>query len=79
MDRRILTWTASSYSNLYTIHYPQSEVWKPDLSLQNGFTKLKELGSSFINVDIQNNGRVTWRPFDIFESQCTVDSKYFPI
>lgn len=73
-----LTWTASSYGNLYTIHYPQSEVWKPDLSLQNGFTKLKELGSSFINVDIQMDGTVTWRPFDIFESHCTVDSKYFP-
>ena len=73
-----LTWTSSSYGNLYTIHYPQSDVWKPDLSLQNGFTKLKELGSSFINVDIQSDGTVTWRPFDIFESHCTVDSKYFP-
>jgi hypothetical protein len=53
-------------------------VWKPDISLQNGFTDLSELGSTFIQVKISYNGTVTWRPFQIFESKCVLDSTYFP-
>ena len=58
--------------------YPQDAIWKPDISLQNGFTKMKELGSSFVNVKVGYRGTVTWQPFEIFESHCTVDTKYFP-
>jgi hypothetical protein len=47
-------------------------------TLQNGFTKMKELGSSFVNIKVDYRGTVTWQPFEIFESHCTVDTKYFP-
>lgn len=73
-----LTWNASNYGSIEYIIYPQDAIWKPDISLQNGFTKMKELGSSFVNVKVHNRGTVTWQPFEIFESHCTVDTKYFP-
>ena len=73
-----LTWNASNYGSIEYIIYPQDAIWKPDISLQNGFTKMKELGSSFVNVKVDYRGTVTWQPFEIFESHCTVDTKYFP-
>jgi hypothetical protein len=53
-------------------------IWKPDISLQNGFTDLSELGSKFIQVKISYNGIIAWRPFQVFESKCVLDSTYFP-
>lgn len=73
-----LTWNASNYGSIEYIIYPQDAIWKPDISLQNGFTKMKELGSSFVNVKVDYRGAVTWKPFEIFESHCTLDTKYFP-
>ncbi|XP_076087679.1 neuronal acetylcholine receptor subunit alpha-3-like [Mytilus galloprovincialis] len=74
----LLSWTPSSFGGLKYIYYPQGKVWKPDISLQNGFSKLEELGSKFISVFIDLNGLVNWRPFQVFESKCDIDSTYFP-
>ena len=57
---------------------PQTNVWLPDLALQNGFKSLKGLGSSFLYVNILQNGTITWKPYQIFESACDVDVLYFP-
>ncbi|XP_076095498.1 neuronal acetylcholine receptor subunit alpha-10-like [Mytilus galloprovincialis] len=73
-----LTWTPVSYGNANYIKVPQDDVWKPDLTLKNGFTKLTELGSSVIYVDVQSNGNVSWYPFEVFESKCEIDITYFP-
>ena len=53
-------------------------IWKPDLTLQNGFTKIKELGDDFLLSHILNTGQVYWRPYEIFETKCKIDIKYFP-
>ncbi|VDI29218.1 Hypothetical predicted protein, partial [Mytilus galloprovincialis] len=74
----LLSWTSASYEGLKYINYPQGEVWKPDISLQNGCTKLEELGSKIILVFIDSNGLVNWKPFQVFESKCDIDSTYFP-
>ncbi|CAG2223742.1 CHRNB1 [Mytilus edulis] len=47
-----LIWTPASHGGVEYIYVSQSDIWKPDITLQNGFSKLKELGSSFINVQI---------------------------
>jgi len=73
-----LQWTPASYGGLKYIYVPQAMVWKPDISLQNGFTDLSELGSKFIQVKISYNGMIKWRPFQVFESKCVLDSTYFP-
>ena len=73
-----LQWTPASYGGLKYIYVPQAMIWKPDISLQNGFTDLSELGSKFIQVKISYNGIIAWRPFQVFESKCVLDSTYFP-
>ncbi|CAC5384569.1 unnamed protein product [Mytilus coruscus] len=72
----LLSWTPSSYGGLSYIYCPQGEVWKPDISLQIGFSKCSEL--KFISVFIDSNGLVNWRPFQVFESKCDIDSTFFP-
>ncbi|XP_071151665.1 neuronal acetylcholine receptor subunit alpha-6-like [Mytilus edulis] len=74
----LLSWTPSSYGGLQELYVPQGNIWKPDISLQNGFSDLKELGSKFIQVNIQSDGQVTWRPFQVFSTKCSLDSTYFP-
>ncbi|VDI69024.1 Hypothetical predicted protein, partial [Mytilus galloprovincialis] len=54
----LLSWKSASYEGLKYINYPQGEVWKPDISLQNGFTKLEELGLKIILVFIDSNGLI---------------------
>ncbi|XP_063427441.1 acetylcholine receptor subunit alpha-like [Mytilus trossulus] len=73
-----LEWDPTSYGGMISVNVPQSYVWKPALALQNGFTKLQELGSSVINVNINISGHVTWEPYEVFESKCNIDVKYFP-
>ena len=53
-------------------------MWLPDLALQNSFDSLKGLGNSFIQVTVLKNGTITWKPYEIFESACDVDVRYFP-
>ncbi|CAG2239865.1 unnamed protein product [Mytilus edulis] len=74
----LLTWTPASYNGLYILYLPQDNVWKPDISLQNGFSELEELGSKFIQVLVDSSGYLTWRPSQVFETRCNLDSKYFP-
>ncbi|CAG2212168.1 unnamed protein product [Mytilus edulis] len=74
----LLTWTPASYNGLNKLYLPQDNVWKPDVSLQNGFSELEELGSKFIQVYVDSSGYILWRPFQVFETKCDLDSKYFP-
>lgn len=73
-----LTWTPGSYGNIQEFYYPQGNVWKPDISVQNGFSKMHELGSSFVVVNVQSTGTVLWEPFELFETRCNVDTTFFP-
>lgn len=68
-------WSNAAVEQVYV---PQTNVWLPDLALQNGFESLKGLGSSFMYVNVLKNGTVTWKPYQVYESACTVDVLYFP-
>ncbi|XP_063407210.1 neuronal acetylcholine receptor subunit beta-2-like [Mytilus trossulus] len=74
----LLTWTPASYNGVEKIYLPQGNIWKPDVSLQNGFNELEELGSKFIQVYVHNSGLMMWRPFQVFETKCDMNSRYFP-
>ena len=56
----------------------QSEIWKPDLVLKNGFKKFEELGGSFYYLSITYIGAIIWLPFHVFESRCAMDITKFP-
>ena len=79
-----ITWTDEvlahkwSDANVNQILVPQSNIWLPDLALQNGFETLTGLGNQFYSVSVQKNGAVVWRPYHVFESSCAIDVTYFP-
>ncbi|XP_053406627.1 neuronal acetylcholine receptor subunit alpha-2-like [Mercenaria mercenaria] len=79
-----ITWTdeiiAANWSdtNVDTIYVPQTDVWIPDLALQNGFKTLSGLGDKFLYLKAEKSGTVTWRPYQVFESACEVDVTFFP-
>lgn len=66
------------YSDIMQIYLSQSDIWKPDITLQNGFTKIDELGSAFVQVKVVGMGLVLWQPFEIFQSKCNIDITFFP-
>ncbi|XP_060062770.1 acetylcholine receptor subunit alpha-like [Ylistrum balloti] len=73
-----LSWNKRDFNNISYVYMPQNEVWKPDVSLNNGFTKLKELGDDVILVMILHNGKILWRPFEVFETKCDINITKFP-
>lgn len=70
--------TAWDNSDVADILIPQDDVWVPDLALQNGFESLTGLGNKFHNIKIEKTGQVTWKPYHVFDSACTIDVTYFP-
>ncbi|XP_052090217.1 acetylcholine receptor subunit alpha-1-A-like [Mytilus californianus] len=73
-----LVWDSADYNDIDSIAILQDNIWKPNLALKNGFKKLEELGGSFYNVRIDSNGWVTWLPYHVFESRCSIDVTHFP-
>ncbi|XP_033728878.1 neuronal acetylcholine receptor subunit beta-3-like [Pecten maximus] len=73
-----LKWNPSDYNDTMTIYLPQDIIWKPDIALENGFSKLVELGDNFILTTVSFDGSVIWRPFEVFDTKCSINIKYFP-
>ncbi|XP_060086162.1 acetylcholine receptor subunit alpha-like [Ylistrum balloti] len=74
----LLKWTESMYNGTKHIYIPQSDIWKPDIAVNNGFTKRKELGDPFTLVTVQSYGTVSWQPFEILETKCSINIRFFP-
>ncbi|XP_053399141.1 acetylcholine receptor subunit beta-like 1 [Mercenaria mercenaria] len=73
-----LQWTPADYGGLEYYHWPQGDVWKPDVALKNSYLDYKELGVSSLNVLVYSDGYVEWYPFQVFQSTCSIDITYFP-
>ncbi|KAK3095160.1 hypothetical protein FSP39_010894 [Pinctada imbricata] len=73
-----LTWDSSVHNGLSKIFVPQNDIWKPDIVLQNGFQRFVEMGGKFYYIQVENEGQVTWTPFQVFESRCSLDITYYP-
>ena len=61
----LLGWNASDFDGLESYLFPQDDVWKPDIALQNSVEKYKPLGVSTLNVLIDSSGAVFWDPFEV--------------
>ncbi|XP_065936799.1 neuronal acetylcholine receptor subunit beta-2-like [Magallana gigas] len=72
-----LTWDRTQF-RINKLTLPQNWVWKPDFVLKNGFTEFKELGGSFYYVVLAFDGTLSWKPYQVFQSQCSIDVTYFP-
>ncbi|CAG2196041.1 CHRNN [Mytilus edulis] len=73
-----LTWDRKQYGDLDYIYLPQSSIWKPDITLQDSYTEMEELGSDLILATIKHDGSVNWTPFQVFNSYCPVSMTFFP-
>ncbi|XP_052773834.1 neuronal acetylcholine receptor subunit beta-3-like isoform X2 [Mya arenaria] len=73
-----LTWDPDDYGGLDRLILPQDDIWRPDASLRNPFKTFTGLGSTFLNVKVDNQGNVIWMPFQVLESTCDVNITYFP-
>ncbi|XP_063425955.1 acetylcholine receptor subunit delta-like [Mytilus trossulus] len=73
-----LTWDRTQYGDLDYIYLPQSSIWKPDITLQDSYTEMEELGSDLILATIKHDGSVSWTPFQVFNSYCPVSMTFFP-
>ena len=73
-----LVWDPLKYGGVHKIFVPQNDIWKPDIFLVNGFKKFTELGGPFYYIEVDHEGGVSWVPFEVFESRCSLDTKYFP-
>ena len=74
----MLTWTPEDYNGIELFLRPQGYIWRPDITLRNGFTAFQELGSDFFLAEIHYNGLICWFPTAVFETKCFIDIKYFP-
>ncbi|KAK3089935.1 hypothetical protein FSP39_007751 [Pinctada imbricata] len=73
-----LAWDPSNHNQVENVFVPQDDVWKPDVFLQNGFKKLVELGTPSYYISVDYDGWMTWFPFEVFETRCSLDTTYFP-
>ena len=74
----LLTWTLADYNGITSILVPQNDIWRPDLTLDNGMESKSGLGKKFIQATVANDGSVTWSPYEVFETSCTLDVSHFP-
>ena len=73
-----LKWTQADHNGIEKVYIPQGDVWKPDIVLQNGFKKFQELGGDFYYVTVNSDGEVNWIPHDVFETKCSLDTRFYP-
>ena len=73
-----LTWKPATFGNLTHIYVPQFLIWKPYLTLENSILKLGELGTPSLDVLLDYDGNVTWKPVEVFTVSCAADVYKFP-
>jgi len=73
-----MTWTPSDYGGIGSFEIPQNAIWKPDLALANAYDTIKGLGDAFMYLTITSAGTISWRPYQVFHSSCSIDMTYFP-
>lgn len=73
-----LSWTPASFANIQKITVKQDRIWKPDLALANAYDTISGLGDSFMYLTITYQGEVTWYPYQVFDSTCSLNMTYFP-
>ena len=73
-----LWWDSEYFGDLRQISVRQDFLWTPDLFLVNGVKKFNGFGGSFYYIKVDHLGYTFWLPFDVFESRCSLDTRYFP-
>ena len=75
---QLLQWTPSNYNGITSILVPQNDIWRPDITLDNGLESKTGLGKKFIQATVASDGSVTWSPYEVFQTSCSIDIAHFP-
>ncbi|XP_062600741.1 acetylcholine receptor subunit beta-like [Saccostrea cucullata] len=74
-----LAWNPASYGNdLYSTKVFFGDIWVPKFVNLNPYHTLKRVGLDDMDCELKYNGRVDFRPPDLFESTCDADVTYYP-
>ncbi|XP_060568989.1 neuronal acetylcholine receptor subunit alpha-7-like [Ruditapes philippinarum] len=73
-----LQWNGTEYNDSYLEHWPQNDVWKPDIVVVNSVRSYESLGHETLMIDNFNEGLIKWYPLDKFETSCDIDMTYYP-
>ncbi|GFQ92575.1 neuronal acetylcholine receptor subunit alpha-4 [Trichonephila clavata] len=70
-----LTWEPKEFNNITILSVPDSEVWKPDLSIYTSSSDDSVFPKSNFRADIHSDGRVLWVPAFTIKNRCPILKK----
>ncbi|XP_045173813.2 neuronal acetylcholine receptor subunit alpha-5-like [Mercenaria mercenaria] len=73
-----LTWDPMKYPGVSGITVKNTDIWIPDVALQDTFDKLTELGQEGGKADVKSDGVVTIWPYNIYTVACKISISQFP-
>ena len=73
-----LTWDTTKYTEVPRISVKNTDIWIPDVVLQDTFDKLTDLGQVGGKGNVESNGLVTIWPYNIYTVACKVLVGKFP-
>ena len=74
-----LKWTPASFGGLEYSHWPQDDIWKPDITVKNSVKDYKELGDKALRVAVAYDGSVTWSPFQVTANIMLFSRTYYKL
>ena len=74
-----LTWDPRDFGGLTATTFPQNDVWKPDIILENSVDSYDDMGADSLNVVVKSDGSVLWKTMEVIHSTCTVNVERFPM
>uniref|UniRef100_A0A8C4YNB6 Cholinergic receptor nicotinic gamma subunit n=1 Tax=Gopherus evgoodei TaxID=1825980 RepID=A0A8C4YNB6_9SAUR len=72
-----LQWDPDKYDNIQILRVPSTEVWLPDIVLENNIDGVFEI-TLYCNTLLDSNGCLLWMPPAIYRTSCAIFVTYFP-
>ncbi|KAK6190703.1 hypothetical protein SNE40_002506 [Patella caerulea] len=74
----LLVWNPNAYGNLTRVYPPETNMWKPDLAISNGYDELTPVGLDFVLLQSNHDGETEWNPGQKISFLCKIDVSKFP-
>ncbi|XP_062589969.1 acetylcholine receptor subunit beta-like [Saccostrea cucullata] len=81
------TWTDSRLSwdtnpvyssDINAIYSTESKVFTPPIVVENSVSNLGIISDLTLPMKIQQDGKITWSPGDVYETACDIDTSFYP-
>ncbi|KAL3854940.1 hypothetical protein ACJMK2_014175 [Sinanodonta woodiana] len=73
-----LTWQPSSFGDIEEIHIMPSEIWKPEVIIDNLLADIGVINDDNLQLTVTNTGDVLWEPPGLYTTHCEIDITYYP-